>query len=404
VVSFLGKDSAVTTLFAQRRFAGFGATAFDPVAASLSGVTAKKSELLRERLRAACPKRPGVYGMIDPRGRLVYVGKAKNLRGRLLCYFRPNSRDPKAGRILESARRIVWEESRSEFGALLRELELIRRWQPSYNVQGQPGRRRVAYLVLSRSPAPHFSVAREPPGKAIASWGPVVGARNLSAAIRRLNDAFRLRDCETKQAIHFADQGSLFPIIRQAGCLRFEIGTCSGPCNEGTSRLDYARQIRAARAFLDGRDTKLLAEIETEMTAAAQTLAYERAAALRDKLEPLQWLDGRLAWLRNTRQTHSFVYPVTDDDGRTLWYVIRRGQVQAVVPAPDCAKARALARKSLCDTFERAIGPGSHFADQMDSILLVAGWFRRHAEERIRLMTPEEAMDVCANSPAMKSA
>jgi hypothetical protein len=81
-----------------------------------------------------------------------------------------------------------------------------------------------------------------------------MGRRRLSAAIRRLNDAFQLRDCETKQAIHFADQGSLFPIVRPAGCLRFEIGTCSGPCNEGTSRLDYARQIRAARAFLDGRD------------------------------------------------------------------------------------------------------------------------------------------------------
>jgi excinuclease ABC subunit C len=394
----------VTTLFAHRRFAGFGATSFDPTPTSLHGVTARTSELLRERLRAACPKQPGVYGMIDPRGRLVYVGKAKNLRGRLLGYFRPNSRDPKAGRILESARSIVWEESRSEFAALLRELELIRRWQPNYNVQGQPGRRRVAYAVLSRPPAPHLSVAREPPGNAIAAWGPVLGARNLAAAIRRLNDAFRLRDCETKQSIHFADQRSLFPMARPAGCLRFELDTCSGPCNEGTSRLDYARQVRAARAFLDGRDTKLLDAIETEMVTAAKSQAYERAAALRDKLAPLRWLDGRLAWLRDTRQSHSFVYPVADEAESTLWYLIRRGQVQAVVRAPEDAKSRAAVRKILGTSFEWSIGRSSHLADQMDSILLVAAWFRRHPEERSRLLLPDEAMGLCAAPPANRSA
>jgi excinuclease ABC subunit C len=390
----------VATLFQHKKFAGFGPTVFDPRPAQLHGVTARKTNLLRERLRGACPKRPGVYGMIDPRGRLVYVGKAKSLRGRLLSYFRPNSRDPKAGRILESARSIIWEESRSEFAALLRELELIRHWQPSYNVQGQPGRRRVAYVVLSRPPAPHFSIAREPPANAIAAWGPVVGARNLAAAIRRLNDAFRLRDCETKQPIHFADQGSLFPIIRAPGCLRFEIGTCCGPCNEGASRLEYARHVRAARAFLDGRDTKVLAQLEAEMIAAASAQAYERAAALRDKLEPLRWLDGRLSWLRDARQSHSFVYPITDEDGHRLWYVIRRGQVQAVVSAPDDRRTRATARKALSDVFERAIGPSSHLADQMDSILLVASWFRRRPDERTRLMFPDEAIGLCGDTRA----
>jgi excinuclease ABC subunit C len=398
VVTFIGRIPHVTTLFTHRRFAGFGPSAFDPQTHSLHGTSGRSANLLLQRLRKICPKIPGVYGMIDPRDRLVYVGKAKNLRSRLLCYFRPNSRDPKAGRILEAARSIVWEESSSEFAALLRELELIRRWQPSYNVQGQPGRRRVVYAVLSRSPAPHFSVAREPPSKAIASWGPIVGAVNLRAAVRRLNDAFRLRDCEKKQTIHFADQGTLFPIVRPAGCLRYEIGTCSGPCNEGVSRLDYARQVRSARAFLDGKDSKLLEALETEMHTAATNLQFERAVALRDKLVPLRWLHGRLAWLRDARQSLSFVYPIFGDDGRSLWYVIRRGQVQAVVNAPHNGPTRAAARKALADVFDRTAASGSQIADQMDSILLVAGWFRRRPEERVRLMTPDEAMGLCGSS------
>lgn len=395
VVTVLGRIPHVTTLFTHRRFAGFGPSAYDSQSQPLHGVSARSATLLHQRLRKICPKIPGVYGMIDPRGRLVYVGKAKNLRGRLMCYFRPKSRDPKAGRILEAARSIVWEQSSSEFAALLRELELIRRWQPGFNVQGQPGRRRVVYAVLSRSPAPHFSVAREPPAKAIASWGPIVGAVNLRAAVRRLNDAFRLRDCEKKQTIHFADQGSLFPIVRPAGCLRFEIGTCTGPCNEGVSRLDYARQVRSARAFLDGRDTKLIEAMEAEMHAAATNLQFERAVALRDKMVPLRWLRGRLAWLRDARQSLSFVYPVFGDDGRSLWYVIRRGQVQAVVDAPHNGPTRAAARKALVNVFERTASAGNQIADHMDSILLVAGWFRRRPDERVRLMSPEEAMGLC---------
>jgi excinuclease ABC subunit C len=333
--------------------------------------------------------------MIDPRGRLVYVGKAKCLRGRLLSYFRPNSRDPKAGRILESARRIVWERAPSEFAALLRELELIRRFRPSYNVQGQPGRRRVAYVILGRPPAPHLSVAREPPANAIAAWGPVVGARRLLEAVRRVNDAFRLRDCETAQSIRFADQRTLFPILHAAGCLRQEIGTCSGPCNEGTTRLEYARQVRAARAFLDGRDSSLLDRLDSEMRAFAHAQLYERAAAVRDKLAPLRWLDGRLAWLREARRSHSFVYPIVGDDGRTLWYLISRGQVQTAVAEPHNAAMRSATRRTLNDVFAGRNRADFPMADQMDSILLVTAWFRRHAEERARLMLPDEALDRC---------
>jgi excinuclease ABC subunit C len=376
-------------LFTERRFQGFGPTAYDLAPLTLNGVSARKTPILRERLRALCPRRAGVYGMIDPRGRLVYVGKAKNLRGRLLSYFRPNSRDPKAGRILECARRIVWEEWNNEFAALLRELELIQRWRPSYNVQGQPGRRRTAYVVLSRPPAPHLSISRETPAKAVAAWGPILGAKRLTAAVRRLNDAFRLRDCQSAQPIHFADQSSLFPIVRPAGCLRVEIGACSGPCNEGTTRAGYARQVRAARGFLDGVDTSLLDRSEFEMRKAAREQEYERAAVLRDKLDLLRWLDGRLAWLRNARKAHSFVYPIDD-----RWYIIRRGQVQAVVAAPSNAASRTAAASAITAVFDRPESRG-YAADQFDSVLLVTAWFRRHPEERPRLMTPEEAIAIC---------
>jgi excinuclease ABC subunit C len=391
-------------LFPDRRFAGFGPTRFDPAApTALHSVSAKAIATLRSRLRQRCPRRPGVYGMVDARGTLIYVGKAKCLRTRLLSYFRANSRDPKAGRILDHTRAIVWEYAASEFAALLRELELIRRWKPAYNVQGLPGRRRVVYICLGRKPAPYLYVSRQPPADALASYGPLHGGERVGEAVRRLNDHFRLRDCEQSQKMHFADQGELFPILRPSGCLRYEIGTCSGPCAAHVSRAGYGRQVRAARAFLDGTDDGPLRTLEREMAAASAALAYERAAALRDKLDVLRWLAERLAWLQHARREHTFVYAVTGDDGRTLWYLIHRGRVRSATPAPRDPGTRQAARSVVEAVFAESSGreDGPLPADQMDSILLVAGWFRKHPGERRRILTPPEALELCRAGTAL---
>src|SRR5262249_44674603 len=252
------------------------------------------------------PRHPGIYGMLDPRGNLIYVGKAKCLRARLMSYFRVRSRDDKAGRIIDHTRTVVWEQAPNEFAALIRELELIRRFRPRYNVQGQPGMRRYSYVCLGRAPAPYAYVTREPTGKETAWFGPVVSAARAGEAVRRLNDWFRLRDCSQKQRLCFSDQPELFEIDRTPGCLRFEIATCMGPCAGNCSRDEYGAQVRAARAFLEGKNLEPLQTLEAAMLAAASAFQFERASALRDKLADLRWLSDRLTWLRSARDQHSF--------------------------------------------------------------------------------------------------
>jgi excinuclease ABC subunit C len=335
--------------------------------------------------------------MVDPRGTLIYVGKAKCLRTRLLSYFRVRTRDPKAGRIIDHTRAIVWEHSPSEFAALLRELELIRRWKPAYNVQGLPGARRATYICLGRKPAPYLFTSRQPPADVLAVYGPLTGGRRVAEAVRRLNDLFRLRDCEQSQKMHFADQGDLFPVLRPAGCLRFEIGTCSGPCAGGVSRPGYSRQARSARAYLEGKDDSPLRNLRRAMEAAAAGQAYERAAALRDKLDVLEWLSERLAWLQRARREHTFVYPLAGDDGRILWYLVHRGRVRVVVAAPSDVTTRRVAHAAVESVFgPEAADTDAVPADLVDSILLVAGWFRKHAEERERLLSPAAALAACS--------
>jgi excinuclease ABC subunit C len=335
--------------------------------------------------------------MLDPRGRVVYVGKAKSLRARLLSYFRAKSRDPKAGRIVRHTRTLVWEFAENEFAALLRELELIQLFRPKFNVLGQPGRQRYFYLCLGRPPAPYAYVAREPAAKDLGSYGPFIGRGAAEQAVRRLNDVFRLRDCPAGELIVFADQAALFPAARGAKCLRYEIGTCLGPCAGFCTRRDYTAAARAAKAFLDGRDRSVLTRLAREMADASGELAYERASAVRDKLHDLEWIDRRLGLLREARDQHCFVYPLAGQDGRLIWYVIYRGQVCAAVREPGDRATRGVVARLVAATAAGRPPRGPFACHTVDSVLLVAAWFRKYADQRLTL---RPAADVLAGLAA----
>jgi excinuclease ABC subunit C len=337
--------------------------------------------------------------MVNARRELIYVGKAKCLRARLLSYFRSKSRDAKAGRILGHTRSLVWEYAPSEFAALLRELELIRRWEPRFNVQGQPARRRPTYVCLGRRPAPHAFLSRQPTSSALACFGPVSAGWQAREAVRRLNDWFGLRDCPRAQEMVFAEQQELFPVVRAAGCLRYEIGTCLGPCLGTCTRSDYMARVRAAQAFLAGRDLALLQSLKRDMVTASAALAFEQAASLRDQLETFTWLHEQLDRLRLACEQKSFIYPVPGYEGQNLWYLIRGGRAVGAVPAPHDAASRQAVRDALQGTFEQRHPAGGPLpVDEMDGVLLVAGWFRRNPEERTRTLALAQALAACGEA------
>jgi excinuclease ABC subunit C len=395
------QDGLTVGLFDADPFAGFGPSRFrppdePPAAHRLRG---RCEATLCRGMRKAAPRLPGVYGMLDKRDRVIYVGKAKSLRARLLSYFRENSRDPKAGKILRHTRTLVWEQTSDEFAALLRELELIRRFRPRFNVIGQPGPRRYLYLCLGKAPAPYAYLTRDPTGKEVARYGPLVGPGRLGDAVRRLNDWFKLRDCPTTVRMAFADQPELFPDDRAPQCLRFDIGNCLGPCAGLCDRKAYSASVRAAKAFLDGRDGSVLKELTRRMAAAASELKFEQAMAARDRLALLTWLDERLTFLRSARSGGSFVYPVTGPEGGTVWYLIHRGEVQAALRAPTEAAGFAAAGAVIAKVFGEPGGGGELTYKTVDSVLLVHAWFRRYADEKAKLLTRAAALALGAPAP-----
>lgn len=376
-------------LFPSTHFAGFGPSLFRPADEAIIGrrIRGDKPYRLKRGVRDHAPRLPGVYGMLNAHGKIVYIGKAKNLRARLLSYFRENSRDPKAGKIIERTRMLVWEQTGDEFAALLRELELIQRLRPRFNVLGLPGLSRQHYICVGKSPAPYAFVTKSPTGKEAACFGPLTTLHRSEEAVRRLNDWFKLRDCPSTVPMAFADQVELFPLERAPKCLRFEIGTCIGPCVGSCTRKEYGSSVRGLKAFLDGRDRTLLGTVQGLMEEAAGRFEFEKAMALRDRLKSLQWLNDRLALLRKARTMNAFVYPLAGADGKERWYLINRGQVRAVIAAPTCESSRAQAAELIRATFAEVAAPTVLGIGTVDSVLLVVAWFRRNATEKGKLMS-----------------
>jgi excinuclease ABC subunit C len=351
-------------------------------------------EAMRAHVRAAAEDRPGVYRMLSADGEVVYVGKSKQVRSRLLSYFRCEYPEEKGARILREARSIDWDYCPSEFAALISELRLIKHLRPRYNVMMKQDGRHYAFIKVSAPPAPKLVVLRSAAGTDHTEiyYGPFRGARQLGEAARELSDALGLRDCANDVAMHFSDQGELFPFpARTPGCIRHEIAKCLGPCVGGCSVAEYAERVRLARAFFDGTDDGPLVYLERAMGEASERLEFERAASLRDKLKRLESLRDQFGQLRFAVETLSFVYTVRGWDGSRHVYAIRRGCIRADGAAPRTAKERKAWRERVRDVF--ASTPASQKATlavpahEIDELQLLSSWFRRYPVE-LRRTTP----------------
>ena len=339
---------------------------------------------MRATVRAGAADRPGIYRMLAEDGEVLYIGKSKQVRTRLMSYFRCAYPEEKGGRILREAHSIDWEYTPSEFSALLRELRLIKRFRPRFNVQMKRDGRHYAFIKVTRGTAPKLLVVRGGgTDDTSVYYGPFHGAQRVSEAVRELNDALGLRDCSLDRSMMFADQRELFQLMpRTPGCIRYEIRKCLGPCIGGCAEHEYMERVRLARAFLDGTDDGPMSLLRSDMEASSERLEFERAAVLRDKLHRLEMLREQFARLRFAVETLSFVYTVPGFEGDDRVYVIRRGQVRAEAPAPKSQSDRSRIRELVDDIFRPVERPSASIpTHEIDELLLLSAWFRRFPQE-----------------------
>lgn len=360
----------------------------------LDEVHGARPRTLKAGVRARCENIPGIYGMLDEHGVLIYVGKSKRLRTRLLSYFSPKVRNKKPGRLIRQSRSILWEPATSEFAALLRELQLIQYWQPRFNVKDIPHRTRATFLCLGRPTAPGVMLTPEPAQHVVARFGPIYRGKRLGRAVEALNRFFLLRDCPNSQKMGFSDQSKLFPTDARPGCLRLELQTCLGPCVAACSTEGYFKKVQAAQQFLEGRNDQILKVVAERMEQASRDQQFELAARHRDDLVALCHLRERLDTIRAAQRDYHFIYPVQGEN-ETLWYLIRGGRVAAVTKPPTSTATAKATRQLIDQTFATPPPLDDLAARRPDTLLLVTSWFQQNPDEKQQTLTPDEAKKRC---------
>src|SRR5690606_13728581 len=169
---------------------------------------------------------------------------------------------------------------------------------------------------------------------------------------------------------------SLFDVERRPQCLRYETGTCLGPCAAACTRVAYDVQVNAAQSFLDGFNDEPLVAVKDAMEAASANQQYELAARRLEDYQALEYLYGKLTYLAEVRRGYSFIYPVPGYDHCHTWYLIRAGEVADAMVAPKCENSYAAARKQLKqwdaetqNSFDRGHGRYSHTLDRKSTRL-----------------------------------
>jgi len=234
------------------------------------------------------PHRPGVYLMKDARGRVIYVGKAKDLRNRAGSYFlRAAAEDPRTRRLVREIRDIDYLEADSEVDALLIEARLIKDIQPKYNQELKDDKTFPYLEIHTREEYPRVEITREPKSRGTKLYGPFANVRGLRGALQVLQKVFRFRTC----SLDIRQDDPRWRWFRP--CLLASIQQCSAPCNLGVSAEEYRKDIRRLQRFLEGEKKSLLEDMRQEMQAAAAELRFEEAARLRDEIRLLETLDQR---------------------------------------------------------------------------------------------------------------
>ena len=222
------------------------------------------------------PSRPGVYRMIDARGDVLYVGKAKNVKKRVAAYARPTGLDTRIERMIAQTRTLEFVVTRTETEALLLEANLIKRLRPRFNVVLRDDKSFPYILITSDHWAPQILKHRGARSRPGHYYGPFASVWAVNRTVNALQRAFLLRSCSDP----FFDS-------RSRPCLLYQIKRCSAPCTKEIEFRDYAGLVREANEFLSGRSKRVKDELAAEMETASTALDFERAAIYRDRLAAL---------------------------------------------------------------------------------------------------------------------
>lgn len=280
---------------------------------------------IREKLKLLTTK-PGVYVMRDIDGVVIYVGKAKNLKNRVSQYFRNSPKLSKVQAMVDNVDDFEYFIAASEMDALALESNLIKKYQPFYNILLKDGKQFPYIKIDLKMPYPRLEIVRKVKKDGAKYFGPYFAGLDAREIVKTINSAFKIRSCTLK----ITDDS-----MAKRECLNYSMGLCSAPCTKKISKEDYRKEIDRVINFLNGNDDEIEKILTEKMKNASDNENFEQAIVLRERLKMIDKLKKRVvANLPKNVDKDVFAYHFNGLSGVICAMIVRGGKILGVINYP----------------------------------------------------------------------
>ncbi len=335
------------------------------------------------------PDKPGIYQFFGDRTKIIYVGKAKNLKNRVRSYFQKNLESPKTQALVNKIRDIELIVTDSEIEALVLENNLIKKFKPRYNVNLKDDKS-FPFIKVTKEAFPRIYSTRNLIRDGAKYFGPYTDVKNMKASLKIINEVFRIRSCRLDLSQENI-QKKKFKV-----CLDYHIKKCDGPCEGLYSQQDYNEMVLEAIKVLKGKTDDLIQELKQKMGQFVEALEFEKAAELRDKIEKLSVLSSKQKIVSDDFEDRDIISAAYEGkDSSCSVFNIRNGKLIS----KKQLRLSAVENEELAEIYSAAIK--FYYADQteipkevvveiepVDSLLLEE-WLSQKAERKIKLFIPQ---------------
>ena len=335
---------------------------------------------------ASLPEKPGVYLMRDVQGRVIYVGKALVLRHRVRSYFGETAlRDAKTARLVADIADLEWIVTENELEALILEAQLIKRHHPRYNIRLKDDKRYPYIKITMEEEFPRVVLVRQMQADGGRYFGPFTSSQAVQQSLELVRRLFPYRTCNRE--ITGQDRRP---------CLYYHIERCSGPCIGAIGREAYRKTMERIALFLEGRQEEVVAGLRQEMATAAESLAYERAAKLRDEIAAITQIIERQRIVSSHLKDHDFVaFARANGDACVQVFFVRNGRLIGrdyfVLGGTTDASDDEIVRSFLVQFYEQSatIPPEVVVPSDLDNLGVMEEWLRQRRGSRVAIRVPK---------------
>ena len=336
-------------------------------------------------IKKKLPNQPGVYLFKDSSGRVIYVGKAKDLKKRLLSYFRPPEALPyKTGFMMGKARDLDFLITENEKEAFILERNLIKKHMPRYNIVLRDDKQYPCLRLDPKDPYPRLQIVRRMKKDGALYFGPYSSALSVRQTLKLINRIFQLRKCKQAELPK-----------RSRPCLNYQLQRCLGPCTENVPVERYKGITNQVRLFLEGRNQELVEKLNQDMKSASEQLNFEEAARIRDQIRAVErTLEQQ--YVVSSRMENQDVIGLVQKDGLSQIVILFIRQGKLINTKEFLFKDKGEPSSELMESFIKQFYTNDKFipneiisSHAFEDLQSVALWLSEEAGRKIVILNPK---------------